>query len=109
AGCHAIRNTREGRKAGALVLPVVGGAMAHLGRTVDNSVKSLQRRHELTTGVDLDGQTATRCLADTVSQTLGTNAKPRKILRPRRDHAPRQVALCNGWRAQRCCTSADGC
>src|SRR5690606_15952806 len=106
---HAIWNPGKERKRRRLVLPVIGGAMAHLGCPVNHRIKRLQRRNQLSCGIDLNGQASARRSGDTVSKSLCTNTKPRKVLRPCRHHTPGNVTLsdCRRGKARCSCTSAD--
>ena len=93
---HAVGHAGKEGQRRRFVLPIIGGTVAHLGRAIDHGVQRLQRRHQLTCGVDLHGQTATGGRCDTVCQTLRTDTQTGEVFRPGGDHAPCDVALRNG-------------
>ncbi len=107
---HAERHAGEEAEALALVLPVVRRAVAHFSRTVDHRVECLQRRHHFTGSEQLHGQPATRGPGDAVGEVLRANAEAGKVLRPGGDHAPGDIALCNGRgrEAHRCGCATNG-
>src|SRR5690606_15547586 len=105
---HAVRHAGEERQTRALVLPVVGRSVTHLGRTVDDCVEGLKRRYQLAGSIDLDGQAPARSGRDAVCQTLRADAEAGKVLGPRGDHAPGLVALRNG-RSRQSRSSGGAC
>ena len=64
------------REALALVLPVVGGAVAHLGRAVDDGVERTERRHHFAGGVDA-GRSAGRPTASVMRSARRCAPTPR--------------------------------
>src|SRR5690606_32717293 len=76
---HAVGNAREEGETLMLVLPVIGCAVAHLCRAVDDRVESLKRRHQLARGINLDRQPPIGRGGDTVGQALGADTQTREI------------------------------
>jgi hypothetical protein len=110
AAGHAIGHAREEAEALALVLPVVRGAVAHFGRTIDHRIERLQARYHFAGSKDLNGQAAAGSTGDAIGKVLGANPEAGKVLWPGRDHAPGDVALAKSrgrQRARRCRT--DSC
>ena len=103
---HAKRHAGEKAQSLPLVLPVIGRAVAQLGRAVDHRIERLQPRHHFAGGIDLDGQPPATGPAYAVGKVLRAHAKARKVLGPGGHHAPVDRALGNGGR---CKTGRGGC
>ncbi len=90
---HAERHAREKAQALALVLPVIGRAVAHFRRPVDDGVERAQPRHHFARREHLHGQPAARGLGDPVRDLLRADPEAREVLGPGGDHAPGDIAL----------------
>src|SRR5690606_17610470 len=90
---HAVGHAGEERQARVLVLPVVRGAVAHLGRAVDDRIERLQRRNQLARRIHLHGQATARHRGDPLRQVLGADAEAGEVLGPRGEHSPLHLAL----------------
>ncbi len=87
-GGEAERHAAEELRSRHLALPVVRGAVAHLGGAAGDGIEYLQRRHQLASGVDLDGQASGAHGVDALGQALGSSAQAGEVLRPGSDHLP---------------------
>ena len=87
-GRHAEGNGGEELSRFTLALPIVGRAMAHLGRTLGDGVEDLECGHQLPGPVHLHLDAAPAHLADERGKSIGAGAKTGEILRPGGDHLP---------------------
>ena len=99
-GRHAVGHAGEEGQGRALVHPVIGGAVAHLGRAFDDGIQRLQGRHHLAGSIDLDRELATGHLGDAPGQALGAGPDAGEVLGPAGDHPPLLAALRDGGGSQ---------
>ena len=104
----AINNLLKGVADGSISVKDARNALegvelteAQMDEAINHGVQRLQRRHQLTRGVDLHGQTPTGGRCDTVGQTLSADTQTGEVFRPGGDHAPGNVALGDGGCGQR--------
>ena len=79
-----------GKKLGrlALALPIVGRAVAYLGRALGDGVEDLERGHQLPGSVHLHLDATPAQLADEFGESVGAGAQAGEVLRPGGNHLP---------------------
>ena len=76
---------RDGEMLGG---PVARRRMEHVRLPFPDRIETLERGHELTGGVQLDGQPPFGGRRDLVGKALCAGSEPGEVLRPRRDEVP---------------------
>ena len=82
---QAAGHSAEERDGWMLVGPVARRRMEHVRLPFPDRIEALERRHELTGGVQLDGQPPFGRRRNLVGNALCAGSQPREVLRPRRD------------------------
>ena len=92
-GVESVRDRGKELRRRAFALPVVGGRVSHLRRTLRNGVEGFEGRNQFPTPVDFHRQAAAGHPVDDIGEVIGSGPQARKVLRPGGDHLPAILLL----------------